>query len=71
MAARHQALDISRGTGLADGWAADRRAELDAGRLRVLVAALRIPVETTPEARDCITTMSCTRAPDGDKCSAP
>ena len=34
--------------------AKDRRAELDAGRLRALVAALRIHVETTPEARKCI-----------------
>ena len=39
---------------LADQWAKDRRAELDAGRLRALVAALRIHVETTPEARKCI-----------------
>ena len=42
------------GTDLADQWAKDRRAELDAGRLRALVAALRIHVETTPEARKCI-----------------
>ena len=42
------------GTDLADQWAKDRRAELDAGRLRALVAALRIQVETTPEARKCI-----------------
>ena len=35
-------------------WAKDRRAELDAGQLRALVAALRIHVETTPEARKCI-----------------
>ena len=35
-------------------WARDRRAELDAGRLRAVVAALRIHVETTPEARRCI-----------------
>ena len=39
---------------LADQWARDRRAELDAGRLRAVVAALRIHVETTPEARRCI-----------------
>ena len=32
----------------------DRRVELDAGRLRALVAALRSHVETTPEARRCI-----------------
>ena len=42
------------GTDLADQWAKDRRAELDAGRLGALVAALRIHVETTPEARKCI-----------------
>ena len=42
------------GTDLAEQWAKDRRAELDAGRLRALVAALRIHVETTPEARKCI-----------------
>ena len=42
------------GTDLADQWARDRRAELDAGRLCALVAALRIHVETTPEARKCI-----------------
>ena len=42
------------GTDLANQWAKDRRAELDAGRLRALVAALRIHVETTPEARKCI-----------------
>ena len=42
------------GTDLADQWAKDRRAELDAGRLRALVAALRIHVETAPEARKCI-----------------
>ena len=42
------------GTDLAQQWAKDRRAELDAGRLRALVAALRIHVETTPEARKCI-----------------
>ena len=42
------------GTDLADQWARDRRAELDAGRLRAVVAALRIHVETTPEARKCI-----------------
>ena len=41
-------------TDLADRWARDRRAELDAGRLCALVAALRIHVETTPEARKCI-----------------
>ena len=42
------------GTDLADRWARDRRAELDAGRLCAVVAALRIHVETTPEARRCI-----------------
>ena len=42
------------GTDLADQWARDRRAELDAGRLRAVVAALRTHVETTPEARRCI-----------------
>ena len=42
------------GTDLADQWARDRRAELDAGQLRAVVAALRIHVETTPEARRCI-----------------
>ena len=42
------------GTDLADQWARDRRAELDAGQLRAVVAALRIHVETTLEARRCI-----------------
>ena len=42
------------GTDLADQWARDRRAELDAGRLRAVVAALRTQTETTPEARRCI-----------------
>ena len=42
------------GTDLADQWARDRRAELDTGRLCAVVAALRIHVETTPEARKCI-----------------
>ena len=42
------------GTDLADRWARDRRAELDAGRLSAVVAALRIHVATTPEARKCI-----------------
>ena len=42
------------GTDLADQSAKNRRAELDAGWLRALVAALRIHVETTPEARKCI-----------------
>ncbi len=42
------------GTDLADRWARDRRAELDAGRLCAVVTALRIHVETTPEARKCI-----------------
>ena len=42
------------GTDLADQWARDRRAELDAGRLCAVVAALRIHVGTTPEARKCI-----------------
>ena len=41
-------------TDLAEQWAKDRRAELDAGRLRDLVAALRTQTETTPEARKCI-----------------
>ena len=38
------------GTELADAWAKGRYAELDAGRLRALVAALRTHAETTPEA---------------------
>ena len=42
------------GTDRADRWARDRRAELDAGRLCDVVAALRVHVETTPEARTCI-----------------
>ena len=42
------------GTDLADQWAKDRRAELDAGRLCAVVSALRIHVETTPEAGKCI-----------------
>ncbi len=42
------------GTDLAEQWARDRRAEFDAGRLCAVVAALRIHVETTPEARNCI-----------------
>ena len=42
------------GTDLAEQWAKDRHAELDAGRLRDLVAALRTRTETTPEARKCI-----------------
>ena len=42
------------GTDLADRWARDRRDELDAGRLCAVVAALRVHVETTPEARKCI-----------------
>ncbi len=42
------------GTDSADQWATHRRAELDAGRLCAVVAALRIHVETTPEARKCI-----------------
>ena len=42
------------GTDLDDRWASDRRAELDAGRLDAVVAALRTHVETTPEARKCI-----------------
>ena len=36
------------------GGAKDRSAELDAGRLGALVAALRFHVGTTPEARKCI-----------------
>ena len=39
---------------MADQWAKDRHAELDAGRLRALVAALRTQSRTTPEARKCI-----------------
>ena len=39
---------------MAGQWARDRRAELDAGRLCAVVAALRIHVETTPKARKCI-----------------
>ena len=42
------------GTDRADRWARDRRAELDAGRLCDVVAALRVHVETTPEARTCM-----------------
>ena len=42
------------GTDLADQWAKDRRAELDAGRLRALVGALRTHAKTTPKARKCI-----------------
>ena len=42
------------GTDLADQWAKDRCAELDAGRLCAIVAALRIHADTTPEARKCI-----------------
>ena len=42
------------GTDLADQWAQDRHAELDAGQLRALVAALRTQTETTPEVRKCI-----------------
>ena len=42
------------GTELADAWAKDRHAELDAGRLRALVAALRSHAKTTLEARKCI-----------------
>ena len=60
-AVRHQALDIAaqwmalcdvakaipcRREDPADRWAGDRRAELDAGRLRGVVAVLRIHVET-------------------------
>ena len=41
------------GAELAHQWAQDRKAELDAGRLRDLVAALRTHVDT-PEARQCI-----------------
>ena len=39
------------GAALANQWAGDRRAELDAGRLCAVVAALRIHVETTPDAK--------------------
>ena len=42
------------GTDLADAWAKARQAELDAGRLRALVTALRTQAETTPAARKCI-----------------
>ena len=42
------------GTELADAWAKGRHAELDAGRRRALVAALRTHAKTTPEARRCI-----------------
>ena len=35
-------------------WAKARHDELDAGRLRVLVAALRTHTRTTEEARKCI-----------------
>ena len=41
------------GTALAHQWAQDRKAELDAGRLRDLVAALRTHADT-PEASRCI-----------------
>ena len=41
------------GTERAQQWAQDRKAELDAGRLRDLVAALRTHADT-PEARQCI-----------------
>ena len=43
------------GTDLSDRWARDRRAELDAGRLCAVVAALRIHVETTPEGESAFT----------------
>ena len=57
--AKQHLCDIAKavygpGTDLADRWASDRRAELDAGRLCAVVAALRIHVATTPEARKCI-----------------
>ena len=42
------------GTDCAAKWAKDRHDELDAGRLRVLVAALRAHTRTTKEARKCI-----------------
>ena len=42
------------GTDLADAWAKAWQAELDAGRLRALVTALRTQAETTPAARKCI-----------------
>ena len=42
------------GTDLADAWAKARQADLDAGRLRALVRALRTQAQTTPEARKCI-----------------
>ena len=41
------------GTERAHQWAQDRKAELDAGRLRGLVAALRTHADT-PEVRQCI-----------------
>ena len=56
-----QATSVRRGQGhlrRRDGtgrpWAKDRHAELDAGRLRALVAALRTHAKITPEARKCI-----------------
>ena len=57
--AKQHVCDVAKaiygpGTDLANQWARDRRAELDAGRLCALVAALRIHVETVPEARKCI-----------------
>ena len=42
------------GTELANAWARAGNAELDAGRLGALVAALRTHAKTTPEARKCI-----------------
>jgi hypothetical protein len=42
------------GTALADAWAGQRHDELDTGRLRALVAALRAHAKTTDEARQCI-----------------
>ena len=42
------------GTDLADAWAKARQAELDAGRLRALITALRTQAEKTPAARKCI-----------------
>ena len=42
------------GSDLADTWAKARHAELDTGRLRILVAVLRTHANTTPEALQCV-----------------
>ena len=57
--ARQHLCDVAKaiygaGTDLADTWAKARHAELDTGRLRALVAALRAHADTTPEALPCI-----------------